>query len=187
MWNVTDWQKVVFSVESRLVLETEDNLVRLWRRPGPFLNGLPGAIFQQDNARPHAARVAQDFLCHFQSLPWPALSPELSEIPSCHSVYDLELAVQDLWTHLPQDNLRSARLCCTFPLITVNKGTILNGSMSNVSSSKIPCLSDIVESYEKAEDLLLSYASMRLMLRSHPVQLLIFFCDLADLPGDSST
>ncbi|GFW92154.1 hypothetical protein TNCV_3540401 [Trichonephila clavipes] len=27
---------------------------------GPFLNGLPGAIFQQDNALPHAAGVAQD-------------------------------------------------------------------------------------------------------------------------------
>ncbi|GFW84398.1 transposable element Tcb2 transposase [Trichonephila clavipes] len=25
---------------------------------GPFLNGLPGAIFQQDNARPHTARIA---------------------------------------------------------------------------------------------------------------------------------
>ncbi|GFU62895.1 DDE_3 domain-containing protein [Trichonephila clavipes] len=32
---------------------------------GPFLNGLPGAIFQQDNAHPHTARVAQDFLRHF--------------------------------------------------------------------------------------------------------------------------
>ncbi|GFV44020.1 transposable element Tcb2 transposase [Trichonephila clavipes] len=29
---------------------------------GSFLNGLPGAIFQQDNARPHTARFAQDFL-----------------------------------------------------------------------------------------------------------------------------
>ncbi|GFV63749.1 transposable element Tcb2 transposase [Trichonephila clavipes] len=29
---------------------------------GSFINGLPGAIFQQDNARPHTARVAQDFL-----------------------------------------------------------------------------------------------------------------------------
>ncbi|GFY06672.1 uncharacterized protein TNCV_3525281 [Trichonephila clavipes] len=36
---------------------------------GPFLNGLPGAIFQQDNARPQAARVAQDFIRHFQTLP----------------------------------------------------------------------------------------------------------------------
>ncbi|GFY24258.1 DDE_3 domain-containing protein [Trichonephila clavipes] len=42
---------------------------------GPFLNGLPGAVFQQDNARPHTARVAQDFLRHFQTLPWPAHSP----------------------------------------------------------------------------------------------------------------
>ncbi|GFV72271.1 DDE_3 domain-containing protein [Trichonephila clavipes] len=32
---------------------------------GPFLNGLPGVIFQQNNARPHTARVAQDFLRHF--------------------------------------------------------------------------------------------------------------------------
>ncbi|GFT48309.1 transposable element Tc1 transposase [Trichonephila clavipes] len=100
MRNVTDWQKVVFSDESRFVLGTDDNRVRVWRRPaydsrstlivmhgtltgqryvddilrphvGPFLNGLPGAIFQQDNARPHIARVAQDFLRHFQTLPWP--------------------------------------------------------------------------------------------------------------------
>ncbi|GFS69360.1 hypothetical protein TNCV_4011691 [Trichonephila clavipes] len=34
---------------------------------GPFLNGLPGAIFQQDNACLRTARVAQDFLCHFRT------------------------------------------------------------------------------------------------------------------------
>ncbi|GFU18640.1 transposable element Tcb2 transposase [Trichonephila clavipes] len=172
MWNVTDWQKFVFSDESRLVLGTDDNRVRVWRRPGkrnnsphtvlrhtahtigvmvwgaiaydsrstlivmrgiltsqryvddilrphvgPFLNGLPGAIFQQDNARPHTARVAQDFLRHFQTLPWPTRSPDLSpvvhvwdqlkrQMPSCHSVHDLELAVQDLWAHLSQNNIR---------------------------------------------------------------------------------
>ncbi|GFU86232.1 transposable element Tcb2 transposase [Trichonephila clavipes] len=128
MWNVTDWQKSVFSVESRFVLGTDDNRVRVKRRPsydrwstlivlrgtltgqryvddilrphvGPFLNGLPGAIFQQDNARPHTARVVQDFLRHFQTLPWPVRSPDLSpiehvwdqrkrQLPSCHSVYD---------------------------------------------------------------------------------------------------
>ncbi|GFW94910.1 DDE_3 domain-containing protein [Trichonephila clavipes] len=82
-----------------------------------FLNGLPGAIFQQDNARPHTAKVAQDFLRHFQTLPWLARSPDLSPVenvwdqlkrhmPSCHSVHDLELAVQDLWAHLPQNNIR---------------------------------------------------------------------------------
>ncbi|GFX87059.1 hypothetical protein TNCV_2636991 [Trichonephila clavipes] len=42
MWNVTYWQKVVFSDESRFVLGTDDNRVRVWRRPGPFLNGLHG-------------------------------------------------------------------------------------------------------------------------------------------------
>ncbi|GFW69063.1 DDE_3 domain-containing protein [Trichonephila clavipes] len=84
---------------------------------GPFLNGLPGAIFQQDNARPHTTRVTQCFLRHFQTLPWPARSPDLSpvvhvwdplkrQMPSCHFVQDLELAVHDLWAHLPQDNIR---------------------------------------------------------------------------------
>ncbi|GFX99873.1 transposable element Tcb1 transposase [Trichonephila clavipes] len=172
MWNVTDWQNVVFSDESRFVLGTDDNRERVGRRPGErynsqytvlrhcartacvmvwrviaydsrptlivmrgtltgqryvddilrpylglFLNGLKGAIFQQNNARSHTARVAQDFLRHFQTLPWPARSPDLSpvehvcyqlkrQIPSCHSVHDLELVVQDLWTHLPQDNVR---------------------------------------------------------------------------------
>ncbi|GFV84130.1 transposable element Tcb2 transposase [Trichonephila clavipes] len=75
------------------------------------------AIFQQDNARPHTARFAQDFLRHFQTLPRPALSLELSpvepvwdqlkrQMPSCDSVHDLELAAQDLWAHLSQDSIR---------------------------------------------------------------------------------
>ncbi|GFV71511.1 transposable element Tc1 transposase [Trichonephila clavipes] len=99
MRNVTDWQKVVFIGESRFVLGTDDNRVR------------------QDNARPHTARVAQDFLRHFQTLPWPARFPYLSpvehvwdqlkrQMPSCHSVLEFELAVQDLWAHLPQNNIR---------------------------------------------------------------------------------
>ncbi|GFW78588.1 uncharacterized protein TNCV_2243881 [Trichonephila clavipes] len=102
--------------ESQFVLGTDDNHVRVWRRLGPFLNGLPGEIFQQDNARPHTARVAQGFLRHFHTVPWPSRSPNLSpvehvwdqlkrQMPSCHSVHDLELAVQDLWAHLPQDNI----------------------------------------------------------------------------------
>ncbi|GFT21805.1 uncharacterized protein TNCV_3179251 [Trichonephila clavipes] len=70
MWNVTDWQKCVFSDESRFVLGTDDNRVLVWRRPG--------AIFQQNNARPHTARVAQDFPRHFQTLPWTARSSDLT-------------------------------------------------------------------------------------------------------------
>ncbi|GFU70380.1 transposable element Tcb2 transposase [Trichonephila clavipes] len=51
------------------------------------------------------------------TLPWPARSPDLSpvehvwdqlkrQITSCHSVHDLQLAVQDLWAHLPLGNIR---------------------------------------------------------------------------------
>ncbi|GFW49230.1 transposable element Tcb2 transposase [Trichonephila clavipes] len=36
MWNVTDWQKDVFSNESRFVLGTDDNRVRVWRRSGEW-------------------------------------------------------------------------------------------------------------------------------------------------------
>ncbi|GFW29555.1 uncharacterized protein TNCV_1549661 [Trichonephila clavipes] len=54
---------------------------------GPFLNGLPRAIFQQDNAQ-HV---------------WDQLKRQM---PSCHSVNDFELAVQHLRVHLPQDNIR---------------------------------------------------------------------------------
>ncbi|GFU16898.1 transposable element Tc1 transposase [Trichonephila clavipes] len=38
MWNVKDWQKVVFSDESRFVWGTDDNRVRVWRQPGERYN-----------------------------------------------------------------------------------------------------------------------------------------------------
>ncbi|GFT83926.1 hypothetical protein TNCV_2020081 [Trichonephila clavipes] len=48
----------------------------------PFLQGNPGAIFQQDNARPHVAKTVRDFCStqHMQLLPWPAYSPDMSPI-----------------------------------------------------------------------------------------------------------
>ncbi|GFT43302.1 transposable element Tcb2 transposase [Trichonephila clavipes] len=65
---------------------------------------LTGQRYVDDILRPH-------------TLPRPARSPDLSpaehvwdqlkrQMLSCHSVHDLELAVQDLWAHLPQDNIR---------------------------------------------------------------------------------
>ncbi|GFU83246.1 HTH_Tnp_Tc3_2 domain-containing protein [Trichonephila clavipes] len=38
MWNVTDWQKVVFSDESRFVLGADDKRVSVWRHPGERYN-----------------------------------------------------------------------------------------------------------------------------------------------------
>ncbi|GFT89602.1 DDE_3 domain-containing protein [Trichonephila clavipes] len=80
------WGAIVYDSLSTLIVmrgtltgqRYVDNILR--PHVGPFLNGLPGAIFQQDNARPHTARVAQDFPRHFQILPWPARSPDLSPV-----------------------------------------------------------------------------------------------------------
>ncbi|GFV25072.1 transposable element Tcb1 transposase [Trichonephila clavipes] len=48
----------------------------------PYLQGLAPAIFQQDNARPHVARIVQSFFVNHQIelLPWPARCPDLSPI-----------------------------------------------------------------------------------------------------------
>ncbi|GFU10611.1 HTH_Tnp_Tc3_2 domain-containing protein [Trichonephila clavipes] len=51
MWNVPDWQKVVFIDESRFVLGTDDNRVRVWRRPGERYNS-PLTVLR------HTARTA---------------------------------------------------------------------------------------------------------------------------------
>ncbi|GFW18089.1 DDE_3 domain-containing protein [Trichonephila clavipes] len=80
------WWAIAYNSRSTLVVmhgtltgqRYVDDILRT--HAGPFLNGLPGPIFQQDNARPHTARVAQDFLRHFQTLPWPVLSPDLSPV-----------------------------------------------------------------------------------------------------------
>ncbi|GFX45027.1 transposable element Tcb1 transposase [Trichonephila clavipes] len=138
MWNVTDWQKVVFSYESRFVLGTDDNRVRVWRHPRERYNS-PHTVLR------HTARTAGvmvwgviaydsrstlivmrgtltgqryfDDILRPHTLPWLARSQDLPpvehvldqlkrQMPSCHFVHDLELAVQDLWAHLPQDNIR---------------------------------------------------------------------------------
>ncbi|GFW35882.1 galactoside 2-alpha-L-fucosyltransferase 3 [Trichonephila clavipes] len=46
----------------------------------PLMQRFPGVIFQQNNARPHTARVSQDCLHTITTLPWPARSPNLSQI-----------------------------------------------------------------------------------------------------------
>ena len=66
----------------------------------------------------------QDFIRHVQTLPWPAPSLDLfpimhvrdqlkRQMMPCHSAGDLNVAVQDLWARLPQDNIR--RLINTMP------------------------------------------------------------------------
>ncbi|UYV61769.1 hypothetical protein LAZ67_1006441 [Cordylochernes scorpioides] len=45
----------------------------------PYLQGVPNALYQQDNARPHTTRISQQALQDVQMLPWPQYSPDLSQ------------------------------------------------------------------------------------------------------------
>ncbi|GFV63764.1 transposable element Tcb2 transposase [Trichonephila clavipes] len=63
----------------------------------PFLQGIPGAIFQLDNARPRVAKTVRHF-CSAQQmhlLPWPAFSPDISNIEHVWDLVD-RLLTRDL-------------------------------------------------------------------------------------------
>ncbi|GFV37507.1 hypothetical protein TNCV_4968491 [Trichonephila clavipes] len=85
---------------------------------------IPGAIFQQDNARPHVAKNVRDFCSaqHMQLLPWPAYSPDMSPIEHVWDLVgqrlardprpaaskdELLLRIQTIWNSLPQANIQN--------------------------------------------------------------------------------
>ncbi|GFV34540.1 uncharacterized protein TNCV_1448461 [Trichonephila clavipes] len=80
MWDVTDWQKVC-----------------LMMNPGLFW-GQMITVYGCGGALP----VRSPDLSPIEHV-WDQLKRQM---PSCHSVHDLELDVQDLWAHLPLDNIR---------------------------------------------------------------------------------
>ncbi|UYV81979.1 hypothetical protein LAZ67_21000289, partial [Cordylochernes scorpioides] len=87
----------------------------------PYLQGVPNALYQQDNARPHTARIRQQALQDVQMLPWPPYSPDLSPIehvwdiigrrlhalPQPRSEDELWQMVEREWRAIPQDAIRT--------------------------------------------------------------------------------
>ncbi|GFX82558.1 transposable element Tc1 transposase [Trichonephila clavipes] len=134
MW-AADWNKVVFTDESRICLQHHDGRIRVWRHPGErMLNscvrhchtdttpGLVTAIFQQYNARPHVKRIVQSFFVNhqIQLLPWPA--PDISPIeniwfmvaqrltqitPPAATPDKLWQRVEATWSAVPQEHIQS--------------------------------------------------------------------------------
>ena len=81
-----------------------------------FIVAHQGTVLQQDNARPHAARLTQNFLTthNVPTLPWPALSPDLNPTEhvwdymkrkirsrNVNNVQQLRRAIADNWNNLP--------------------------------------------------------------------------------------
>ncbi|KFM57949.1 Transposable element Tcb1 transposase, partial [Stegodyphus mimosarum] len=90
----------------------------------PYLQGLPTAIFQQDNARPHVTHIVQGFFVNRQIelLPRPARSPDLSPIENMWSMVAERLIqitsqaatpdqlwqrVEAAWSAVPQEHIQS--------------------------------------------------------------------------------
>ncbi|GFU67182.1 transposable element Tcb2 transposase [Trichonephila clavipes] len=80
--------------------------------------GLPGDLFQQDNARPQTARISQDCLHHITTLPCSASSPDLSPIENFWdhlgwqigqptSMVELVVLLQQLKKEISQDIIRN--------------------------------------------------------------------------------
>ncbi|GFW32229.1 transposable element Tcb1 transposase [Trichonephila clavipes] len=96
------WGVIVYNEGSPLVLisgtMTAQRYVHDILQPHvlPLMQRLLGAIFQQDNARPHTARMSPYNLHTITTLLWLARSPDLSRI------YDLEYLpyIEHIWDHL---------------------------------------------------------------------------------------
>ncbi|GFW45365.1 DDE_3 domain-containing protein [Trichonephila clavipes] len=117
--NVTVWGAISWDTRSSLVVlqgtltarrYVDDILTPIVLS---MLSSHPGAIYQQNNARPHTARLSQQCLQGYDVLLWPTRSPDLSPIENVWDALgrqlqpsrdtgELTAQMQRLWQDLPQ-------------------------------------------------------------------------------------
>lgn len=132
--SVMVWGAINEDFRSNLIIVDEvlngERYVNNVLTPGllPLLqNHGPGMIFQQDNARPHTARITRQYLqgMEISVLPWPAMSPDLSPIEHVwdaidrrvrnrpiplNNVAELRNALLEEWDNIPQELIRRCTL-----------------------------------------------------------------------------
>ncbi|GFW09570.1 transposable element Tcb2 transposase [Trichonephila clavipes] len=118
------WRGIAYNTRSPLVLNrgtmSAQRYVHDILQPHvlPLMQWLPGALFQQDNARPHMARVSQDCVRTVTTLSWPARSPDLFPIKHIWdhlgrrvghpmSLNKLEAKLQQIWKEMSQDIIQN--------------------------------------------------------------------------------
>ncbi|UYV61874.1 hypothetical protein LAZ67_1006915 [Cordylochernes scorpioides] len=165
MWTA-EWNGIVFTDESCFCLQQHYGRIRVWRHRGErMLNScvmhchtgpVPGlAHSQQDNERPHVARIVQRFFVNRQIelLPWPARSPDLSPIENMWSI-GCSMIDRD---YIPSCHTRSTlatcggQQCikqmvmypasCSVPILVFPEETTTNGRVGLLHFTKWPFLS----------------------------------------------
>ncbi|GFT98133.1 transposable element Tcb2 transposase [Trichonephila clavipes] len=104
---------------------------------------LPGAIFQQENARPHTARVSQDCLRTVTTIPWTARCLKFSPIEHIWdhlgrraghltSLNELEPRLQQIWKKCLKTSYRTCAPQC--PIVS-HRAFALEGIQQGIKSS----------------------------------------------------
>lgn len=123
------WGAISSTGRSRLVhiqgnLNAQRYIQEILRPEVLPLVAAPGAVFQQDNARPHTARLTMQFLAanNVNVLPWPSMSPDMNPIEHLWDVLDRRVrarvnapanvrelfqALQVEWAAIPAQTIRN--------------------------------------------------------------------------------
>ena len=125
------WSMVQFRITDDPMLQIDSNLNRsryvcevLQPEVVPFLQSIPWAIFQQDNACPYVVKTVRDFCStqNMQLLSCPAYSPVISPIVHVWDLADrllarhpcpaaskdeLWLCIQAVWNSLPRPDIQN--------------------------------------------------------------------------------